>query len=30
MDFNKRRETVFDRLLANEPELDCPYSHFFE
>jgi hypothetical protein len=21
---------VFERLLANKPELDCPSSHFFE
>jgi hypothetical protein len=30
MDLNKRREqAAFDRLLANKPELDCPYSLFF-
>jgi hypothetical protein len=29
MDFNKRRENEFDRLLANKPEFDRPYSHFF-
>jgi hypothetical protein len=28
MDFNKRRE-IFNRLLANMPELDCPSSHIF-
>jgi hypothetical protein len=30
MDFNKRRENAFDRLLANKPELDRPSSHLFE
>jgi hypothetical protein len=30
MDFNKRREKAFDRLLANKPELDRSSSHYFE
>jgi hypothetical protein len=30
MDFNKRRENAFDRLLANKPELDRSSSHIFE
>jgi hypothetical protein len=30
MDFNQRRENVFDRLLANKPELDRPLSNLFE
>jgi hypothetical protein len=28
MDFNKRLDNVFDRLLANKPKLDCPSSLF--
>jgi hypothetical protein len=28
MDFKKRREYAFDRLLATKPELDRPSSHF--
>jgi hypothetical protein len=28
MDFNKRRETSFDRLPANKPEVDGPSSIF--
>jgi hypothetical protein len=30
MDFNKRREHAFERLLANKPEIECPSSIFFE
>jgi hypothetical protein len=30
MDFNKRRRSVVDRLLANKLESDRPSSHFFE
>jgi hypothetical protein len=30
MDFNKRRESDFDRKLANKLELDRPSSHIFE
>jgi hypothetical protein len=31
VDFNKHRDNIFnifDRLLANKPELDCPFSQF--
>jgi hypothetical protein len=28
MDFNKRRESAFERLVANKPELDRPSSCF--
>jgi hypothetical protein len=30
MDTNERRVIFFDRLLANPPKLDRPFSHFLQ